>query len=227
MSAMRKSFRISAVTIGSFAALLTGLFLASATPPPDHLLCQRGSGPSQRVSADDPTLANHVEELNGVIDTLAPDQEVTLVGHSWGAILASAFMAQHLDRVSKVVLMEAGYLNAAKFRDWQERAQNFMSGPSCILASIWQGFRASHLCGPDDHAAKDVIFAHMDAKFANHPENPYHCPDQGYNAPLSRFGSEASDAVANISEADLEALLPAANIDATLAAIKAFLDRER
>ncbi len=54
---------------------------------------QRGAGLSQRVPAETLMLDTYIQELAGVIAHYSPNRSVTLIGHSWGAMLASAYMA--------------------------------------------------------------------------------------------------------------------------------------
>jgi pimeloyl-ACP methyl ester carboxylesterase len=45
--------------------------------------------------------------LDGVLDTVAPDQDVVLVGHSLGGLLAARYTSAHPDRVDGLVLLDA------------------------------------------------------------------------------------------------------------------------
>ena len=73
---------------------------------------QRGAGLSERVPAELLTLDGYLEELDAVIALASPDRPVVLIGHSWGAMLASAYLGAHPDRVARAVLIEPGYLDA-------------------------------------------------------------------------------------------------------------------
>ena len=64
------------------------------------------SAPRQRWSADAPlTVATHVEDL---LATIGDRPTATLVGESWGAMLALAFAAAHPARVSALALVGCG-----------------------------------------------------------------------------------------------------------------------
>ncbi len=74
---------------------------------------QRGSGLSQRLNKDAyQTVQVFIDELDGVIKHYRrrPDQKVILMGHSWGAMLASAYINEYPAAVSGAVLMEPGGL---------------------------------------------------------------------------------------------------------------------
>ncbi len=103
--------------------------------------------------------------------------------------------------------MEPGYLNAAGFVAWNARADGIMSGIGFLQASIWNGFRAAHVSGPDAAASDDFLIGEMAAGFANHPDNPYHCPDQPFSMPSWRFGATASKAARGFTEAELGRLV--------------------
>jgi proline iminopeptidase len=153
---------------------------------------QRGAGLSERVSDDLLTLDQHLMELNAIANRFSPDRPVNLIGHSWGAMLATAYLGVHPNRVDRAVLIEPGYLDAAEKTEWTETAQSFMSGFAYWREALLTGFRAQHVTGPDAHAADDFLIGHMVGHFVNHPENPYHCGD-GYTAPSWRFGAATSN----------------------------------
>jgi proline iminopeptidase len=164
---------------------------------------QRGAGLSERVSADRLTLDGYLAELDAIIAMVSPDQPVVLIGHSWGAMLASAYIGAHPDRVERAILVEPGYLDAEGKAAWERRAAQYMSGAGYLWQAILNGFRAAHVSAPDDYASEDFLIGRMVGVFANHPENPYHC-GEGYTAPNWRFGSLASALWRDAPEADLD-----------------------
>jgi pimeloyl-ACP methyl ester carboxylesterase len=65
--------------------------------------------PWQRLSSGEPlTVANHIEDLAGVISHEIPGKKPALVGESWGAMLALAFTSVHPDRVAALALVGCG-----------------------------------------------------------------------------------------------------------------------
>ncbi len=72
---------------------------------------QRGSGLSKRHNKEAyASVQIFIDDLDGVIKHYKqrPDQKVILMGHSWGAMLATAYVNQHPGEVSGVVMMEPG-----------------------------------------------------------------------------------------------------------------------
>lgn len=73
--------------------------------------------PLQRLSgAVRLTVAQHVSDLRDVVERQARGNVVTLVGHSWGAMLALAFAAGHPDMLKRLVLIGCGTFDSAARR---------------------------------------------------------------------------------------------------------------
>jgi len=79
---------------------------------------QRGSGLSQRLSKESyldqgiGAVEALYDELSGVIAhyRTSPEQKVYLLGHSWGAMLATAYSGKHPDAIQGLVVCEPGGL---------------------------------------------------------------------------------------------------------------------
>lgn len=71
---------------------------------------QRGSGLSRRHNKDAYSMQLFIDDLDAVITYYRqkPDQKVILMGLSWGAMLATAYVNEHPADVRGVVLMEPG-----------------------------------------------------------------------------------------------------------------------
>lgn len=164
---------------------------------------QRGAGLSERAADEALTLDGYLAELDAVIDHVAPDRPVTLIGHSWGAMLAVAYLNRAPDRVTRTVLIEPGYLDAAGRDRWQAQSRAFMSGPAWWAAAVTNGFRASHLSAANPEARADFVTGRMVHRFADHPANSYHC-GTGYTAPSWRFGARANTVWANAPATEID-----------------------
>jgi len=94
---------------------------------------QRGSGLSQRlpkefyISKGLGALDEIYEELSGVIAhyRTSPNQKVFLLGHSWGAILATGYVGKHPDAVQGLVVCEPGGLQYDDIIEYVEKSRSF------------------------------------------------------------------------------------------------------
>ena len=84
---------------------------------------QRGAGLSPRVNPEEITLASAIADLDAIVEYYGKGQKVNLVGHSWGAMLASAYLGQYPEKVDHVVLAEPGFLNTEFYERWSEIVQ--------------------------------------------------------------------------------------------------------
>ena len=70
--------------------------------------------PFQRGSNDVPlTVAQHIQDLKGVVERYCGDEKPVVIGHSWGAMLALAWAAEHLDTAKALMLIGCGTFDAA------------------------------------------------------------------------------------------------------------------
>lgn len=84
---------------------------------------QRGSGLSQRHDADTYTVQLFIDDLDDVIGhyRTSHDQKIYLLGHSWGAMLATAYVNDHPGVVSGLILAEPGGFTWDETKDYIER----------------------------------------------------------------------------------------------------------
>lgn len=69
----------------------------------------RVSEPLQRRRDETPlSVAQHVGDLHSVVLSVCGDEQPLLVGHSWGAMLALAYAAEHGSRLKALVLIGCG-----------------------------------------------------------------------------------------------------------------------
>lgn len=83
---------------------------------------ERGSGLSPRLGQNAPPIpiARYVEDLDALVGIHGKGQPVRLVGHSWGAMIATAYVARHPGRVSHAVIAEPGILRPESGRPFVE-----------------------------------------------------------------------------------------------------------
>jgi len=165
---------------------------------------QRGAGLSERVPAEDLTVRAYMAELDGVIDRYSPDRRVTLLGHSWGAMLATAYLGKAPERVARAILLEPGFFTGEEMQDWMTQAQPYMSGLGFYWQATIAAFQSLHVSGPDTRAGQDHMMSEIIHTFVNHPDNPYHCPGENFDAPAWRFGATASQTAGKTRAAEIE-----------------------
>lgn len=171
---------------------------------------QRGAGLSERVPAEKLTFASYLAELDAVIDKYSPNRPVTLLGHSWGAMLATAYIGLAPEKVSRAVLLEPGFFSGEEMQAWTAKAKPYMSGLGFFKNAIVFGFQSMHVSGPDGDAGEDYMMGKIVHQFASHPENPYHCPGEEFDAASWRFGATASKIAGKTDPAEFDRIVQGA-----------------
>ena len=156
---------------------------------------QRGSGLSERVPAEQLSYEQTLRDLDAFVDLYGRGETVHLIGHSWGAMVISGYLGYAPEKVNRAVLGEPGFLNAAEADAWQAESGNILSGREYLSIALKTGFQQFHVNGPDDYAAEDYLVGTMVHYFANHPNNPYHCHGEPFDAPSWRWGTTAGNAI--------------------------------
>jgi proline iminopeptidase len=161
---------------------------------------QRGSGLSPRVNNEQLNLEQFITDLNGIIHTYSNDQPIILIGHSWGAMLATAYISEYPDHVHSAVLAEPGFLDHAHFEKFSERTGlSEMKISSALVGSVLKAFGESmHVGKIDGHARLDYAINRVfTTPIQDHPVAGYYRNDDlSTGANMSwRFGAKASFAV--------------------------------
>ena len=157
---------------------------------------QRGSGLSPRVNPEEITLASVVADLDSIVDHYGNGKKVNLVGHSWGAMLTSAYLGQHPEKVDHAVLAEPGFLTAEFAEEFAEKTRVRFT-PGVIYHFVKTKLESLHVKDPDDHAADDYFAYQMNMyQGADHPQAGYRCEGGGLEKGQSwRFGARAADSL--------------------------------
>ena len=157
---------------------------------------QRGSGLSPRVDPEEITLESAIADLDAIVEYFGQGEKVNIVGHSWGAMLASAYLGQYPEKVDRVVLAEPGFLNSEFAEKWSEGTQmHFSSG--LLSYFLKTKYEALHVNGPDEHASDDY-FGHQINLYqgSDHPQASYYCagvkPDENVSW---RYGAVVGNAM--------------------------------
>lgn len=167
---------------------------------------QRGAGLSERVPAEELSVDDYFQELDAIVDQYGQGEPVYLIGHSWGAMLASGYLGYAPEKVEKAVLAEPGFLNAEEFQAWTDYQAQFYQSLDYLWLATRTGFEAQHVDGPDADAGEDYLYTQIVHYFTNHPDNPYHCPGEPYDAPGWRFGATASKAASEAAPEEINQL---------------------
>jgi proline iminopeptidase len=157
---------------------------------------QRGAGLSPRVNPEEITLASAIADLDSVVDYYGNGHKVNLVGHSWGAMLASAYLGQHPDKIDHAVLAEPGFLTSEFAEEWAEATKmRFSAG--VLYHFVKTKFESLHVSGPDDQASDDYFGHQMNMYQGNdHPQAGYRCGGGGPKEGESwRYGAGAANSL--------------------------------
>ncbi len=168
---------------------------------------QRGSGLSPRVPEDQLDLEHSVEDLHAIVGSVSPHAPVRLVGHSFGAMLAAAYLDRHPEHVSHAVLAEPAFLTPEGGDQWLSAIRRGRPPLSLPLAGgAWRAFFQSlYVYGPDDDARRDFMLKElMELDIPGHPLAGYYCGSDAKTAflPAWRAGARAFEALVEHSRDD-------------------------
>ncbi|MEZ0371257.1 MAG: alpha/beta fold hydrolase [Candidatus Sericytochromatia bacterium] len=128
---------------------------------------QRGSGLSARVPTSQLSIDAVLGDIEAFAGHYAPGRRISLLGHGWGGMLATAFAGRHPERVERLILAEPGFLNTAMANQVLPIMNQSSVGFLYQASVSW--VRSLHIQGPDPDARPDFVFAHL----RQHPA--YHC----------------------------------------------------
>jgi proline iminopeptidase len=161
---------------------------------------QRGSGLSERVADERLGLDAFYGDLDAVVDRYGAGEPVRLIGHSWGAMLASGYLGLHPEKVRRVVLAEPGMLTSETAKILMAETHDMTPRPS--LAALRLGaetfLQSLRVRGPDADARRDFLVGGlMFSSFRGHPTEGYYCDRNMATAslPIWRFGARVPQAL--------------------------------
>lgn len=168
---------------------------------------QRGSGLSPRVPDEQLTLEQYVADLHSIVTTVSPHRPVRLVGHSWGAMLAAAYLDRYPDTVSHAALAEPAWLTAEQGNQWYEQINHGQPPLSwALLEGAWRSWIESlYVYGPDPDARRDFFTQQaLRLDVPGHPLARYYCNEDVNKAyfPTWRTGSRSFRAIVKSSMAE-------------------------
>jgi proline iminopeptidase len=137
---------------------------------------QRGTGASPRPFSRDYSLDAHVADLDAVRRAIAA-HKVSLLGHSWGTVVALAYAAAHPEAVASVMLVGMGAPTDAE--DRRSFGAGFAARKAALIkAGIVPRSRPARQgddCMPAFAAVLPVHFADARHPGARHLAGTYHC----------------------------------------------------
>jgi len=162
---------------------------------------QLGSGLSQRVEANNLDLNNSLADLDALVDHFGQGKKVNIIGHSWGGMLASAYLGKYPKKVDKIVLAEPGALNPEMYQEFLKHTDGGLSiGFSFpILWYIIKTWVSSfHIEQIDGHERQDYFLDQLIFRYkgGDHPVRGYYCDGRLPEEFASwRFGALAASSV--------------------------------
>lgn len=100
---------------------------------------QRGSGLSKRHRKNEYSIQVMLDDLHAVIAHYrsSASQKIFLLGHSWGAILASAYINQYTNAIRGVILGEPGGLKWQDIKEYIARAHDFRFSSEALNDALY------------------------------------------------------------------------------------------
>lgn len=157
---------------------------------------QRGAGLSPRVPVEQLTLDGYIEDLDDIANHFSKGKKVNLIGHSWGAMLATAYISRYPQKVDRAVLAEPGILTNESYKVFMEKV---MGEPDLnfILHFFKSKIKSLHVSKPDRFAQKDFFYTEALLEYTekDNPMAGYYCNNQPPKMPYWRFGGHASESI--------------------------------
>jgi len=190
------------------------------------VLDQRGTGASRAAFGDgsQATVAGAVADLEGLRTELR-QQRLSLLGHSWGAMLSMAYAAAHSNNVASLALLDPGgpdptftkafgQIIEARLTDADKNAADAtqQSGGQGSLRAILPGYFHDHAKGVAYAAAMPQHYADADvgrAMFADIAKH-YDVNDALRDTTIPILAVYGTDDPSRAAEAQLDALFPRA-----------------
>jgi proline iminopeptidase len=157
---------------------------------------QRGSGLSKRHPKNIYSLQLMYDDLSSIIYHYkkSPSQKIFLLGHSWGAILATGFINKYPSAISGAILAEPGGLVYQDIQDYVKRARD-INPASEIFNDV--SYPDQFITGKkDEHAILDYKYA-LAAVADGAKGNP---TGNEARPPFWRFGKVVADALMEIGD---------------------------
>jgi proline iminopeptidase len=159
---------------------------------------QRGTGLSRRHSKDSYSIRVMLDDLSAIIRHYrrSASQKVFLLGHSWGAMLAAAYINDNPTEINGVVLAEPGGLTWQDAREYMKRTNDKGFLSESVTDAIY--FDQIFTGGEEDHEMLDYK---MQLRTAYENESGNSTGNSGYY-PFWRSGAVAAKALLEKAQKD-------------------------
>ena len=140
---------------------------------------QRGTGLSPRSTTMDFSIESSLNDLNDIVQFYSRGKKIILIGHSWGAMLGTAYVSKYPGSVLKAVFMEPGMLNqksAAAFLTAISEAQKNLS--FSMISNMGIAFiKSAFVKTRDDQESKDYLLTTI---MGIGKGKPYQCEGESF-----------------------------------------------
>jgi proline iminopeptidase len=152
---------------------------------------QRGAGLSPRVSKENLTLEQNLEDLDSIVEHFSNGKKVKLIGHSWGGMLVIGYLSKHPEKVSQAVVIEPAFLYPGDpVKEWTEGFKGVVSFWNIAPYFVAYPFVKKE----DGQEGWDYIATKIANQ--NRPGPPYNCKGQGLPPhTFQRVGYEAYNSI--------------------------------
>jgi pimeloyl-ACP methyl ester carboxylesterase len=121
-------------------------------------------------------MPQYLADLEALVDTVAPGQQVIFLAHSWGAAYASWYIGHHPDRVRAAVLIDPEAITHALYL-----AHGFAADVDPFAEWVSDPLLQREIVSPDDHARADLLITATQLRtrvprLGNHVDTPLFRP---------------------------------------------------
>ena len=142
---------------------------------------QRGTGLSERITKSEITYDSMLEEIDAIKAIYAPNEKITLFGHSFGAMYSVYYCSRYPNSVNQLILAEPGGLNGDIIKIALNEGFKLNFFDEQLTQQYWQ----NDLLSAKTH--EELDYKTMMLMFGN--ANQYHCdPNNKSYWPVWRVG---------------------------------------
>ena len=99
---------------------------------------QRGTGLSERINKSEISYGSMIEEIDAIKAIYAPNEKITLFGHSFGAMYSVNYAARYPDQVDQLILAEPGGLTGDLMKTGLDEGFKLNFLDEQITQAYWQ-----------------------------------------------------------------------------------------